>query len=58
MAVCVFGSDLGLNLLQTSSLYSEGQNEVSMIDREFLILFKTLKIQKVKDSYISKYIYL
>ena len=54
----MFGSDLGLNLLQTSSLYSEGQNEVSMIDREFLNFIQNLEDPKVKDSYISKYIFI
>ncbi|MGI6423926.1 MAG: Ig-like domain-containing protein [Tepidanaerobacteraceae bacterium] len=52
-----FNSGAGLDLLQTSSLYSEGQNEVSMIDREFLNFIQNLEDLEEKNTYISKYIF-
>lgn len=52
-----FDTDIGLNLLQTSSLFSEGQNEVSMIDREFINFIQNLEDSKTRDSYISQYIF-
>lgn len=52
-----FDTDLGLNLLQTSSLFSEGQNEVSMIDREFINFIQNIEDPKVRDSYTSQYIF-
>lgn len=52
-----FDGDSGLNLLQTSTLFSEGQNEVSMLDREFLNYIHNLEDAKIKQSYIDQYIF-
>lgn len=52
-----FDTDLGLNLLQTSSVFSEGQNEVSMIDTEFITFIQNIEDSELKNSYISQYIF-
>jgi len=52
-----FDGDSGLSLLQTSTIYSEGQNEVSMLDLEFLNYIQNLEDAKVKESYIKQYIF-
>ena len=52
-----FDRELGLNLLMTSSVYSEGQNEVSMIDTEFINFIQNIEDPEQKDYYISQYIF-
>ena len=52
-----FDRDLGLNLIRSSSVYSEGQNEVSMIDTEFITFIQNLEDAELKDHYISQYIF-
>lgn len=52
-----FDTDLGLSLLHTSSVFSQGQNEVSMIDREFITFIQNIEDSNVRDSYISQYIF-
>jgi len=52
-----FDTDLGLNLLQTSTVYSEGQNEVSMIDTEFVTFIQNIEDSELKNSYVSQYIF-
>ena len=52
-----FDTDAGLNLLQNSSVFSKGQNEVSMIDREFITFIQNIEDSKLRDSHISQYIF-
>ena len=52
-----FDRDLGLNLLRSSTVYSEGQNEVSMIDTEFINFIQNIDDSNLKNSYISQYIF-
>jgi len=52
-----FDRDLGLNLLKSSTVYSEGQNEVSMLDTEFITFIQNLEDLQQKDYYISQYIF-
>lgn len=47
----------GLDLLRTSTLYSQGQNEISMIDTEFLNYIYNIQDETLKKSYISNYIF-
>ncbi|NLZ54114.1 MAG: hypothetical protein GX892_13420 [Thermoanaerobacteraceae bacterium] len=52
-----FDTDIGLNLLQSSTVYSEGQNEVSMIDTEFITFIQNIEDSELRNSYISQYIF-
>ncbi len=52
-----FDKDIGLGLLQTSTVFCEGQNEVSMIDREFISFIQNIEDQDLRDTYIDNYIF-
>ncbi|WP_273039819.1 hypothetical protein [Tepidanaerobacter syntrophicus] len=53
-----FDKEKGLSLLQTSTVFSEGQNEVSMIDQEFLNYIQNLEDIAKRDAYIANYIFI
>jgi len=52
-----FDETTGLDLIKSSSVYSQGGNETSMIDTEFLGYIQNIQDASQKKSYIDKYIF-
>lgn len=53
-----FNETGGLDLLKTSTVYSQGRDALSMIDIEFLNYISSIQDETLKKSFISDYIFI